>query len=142
MKIKNNDKLVIYLTNNYLNKKNIDVNDIENCFYKIFDILKEKYQMKFNGLYDVNIYIDLKYGIVIELIDQNFNIDYYNQIDMQIKVLNTEFLLKINDLEPFLNSKIYKYNSNYYSDDLKKIEFGELIYNTDKIISHAVKVEI
>ena len=142
MKIKNNDKLVIYLTNNYLNKKNIDVNDIENCFYKIFDILKEKYQMKFNGLYDVNIYIDLKYGIVIELIDENFNIDYYNQIDMQIKVLNTEFLLKINDLEPFLNSKIYKYNSNYYSDDLKKIEFGELIYNTDKIISHAVKVEI
>ena len=39
------------------------LNNIETCFYSIFDILKEKYELKLVGLYDVLIYVDLKYGL-------------------------------------------------------------------------------
>lgn len=142
MKINYGDKLIIYLNNNYLKQKNINVDNIENCFYSIFEILKEKYEFKLSGLYDVDIYIDFNYGIVIEFIKQDIDMNYYDQIDMQIRVIKNDFLIKIDDLEPFVNSKVYKYKNEYYSNDLDKIEFGELIYDTNSIINHSIKVEI
>ena len=142
MKLICSDKLIIYLTNDYIKQKNIEIDNIENCFYNIFDILKEKYNLKLTGLYDVDIYIDINYGLVVEMIKQNLGIDYYEEVDMQIKMINTNFLIEVYDLEPFINSKIYKYKNNYYSSDLKKIEFGKLIYDTSNIFKHAKQVEI
>ena len=142
MKINYGDKLVVYLNNNYLKQKNISSDNIEICFYNIFDILKEKYGLKLIGLYDVDIYIDSKYGLVIELVNQIIDLNYYDQVDIKTKVINNDFLIKIDDLEPFIHDEIYKYKNNYYSNNLKKIEFGELIYNTNNIFKHSTKVEI
>lgn len=143
MKIEFTDKLVIYINNKYLKSKNIIIDDIESCLKRICEILNENYQIKLNGLYNIDVYIDNNYGIILEIEKENLDFDYYfDQVDMQISVHNTKFLLKTNLLDVFCNHKIYLYQHKYYSDFLDKIEMGELVYKTDSILKKAKVIEI
>ena len=142
MKIEYTDKLVIYINNKYLENKNITFNNIENCLKEICESLKESYGIKLKGLYDIDVYIDDNYGTVLEIEKEDLDIDcYFDQIDMQIKIHNSKFLLEINNLDSFYNHKIYIYHNKYYSDYLN-IEMGNLIYKTDNILKKAKVIEI
>ena len=100
MNIKYIDELTfdIYIKKELIN--NIDLNSkecLENYLKKIFKILKNKYKMTIEGLYNVNIYCDKYYGIIIHL--ENENLEYYdcfkNQVDMRIISINTNFLYEV-----------------------------------------------
>lgn len=138
MKIVNDDKIIIYLKNIYLTNKKID--KIENNLKEIFITLRDKYNIQIKGFYIVDIYIDERYGIIIELKKEDIEFDYYEeQIDMKITFHYKKFLLKTNNIERY--KRIYFYNNNYYVDNIDDIEFGEIIYNTDKIISNSKTIE-
>ena len=86
MKIVNDDKLIIYMTNKYLKYKNIDnIDKIEEYFKDIFLILRDNYNILIRGFYNIDVYIDKRYGIILELKKEELDFDYYeDQIDMKI----------------------------------------------------------
>ncbi len=138
----------------FLNKKiNLDKVNLENYFKRIFFKIRDKYNLKMNGYYDINVYTDKYYGSIIEM--ENEDLDYYNyfnQIDMKIKVNEDIFIYKIDydylNQELLKKTKIYKSNDKLYlkiidSSILNKIlEFSEIVYgdNAKKIIKTSEKV--
>ena len=139
MSIKYIDELSfdIYIKKELIN--NIDFNNkehLEKYLKKIFKILKDKYNINVEGLYNVNIYNDKYYGIIIHL--ENENLEYYdcfkNQVDMRIITVNTIFLYKVDDLPKNINKfDIIIKNNNIYlkiKDKLSKLEMMNLLENS------------
>ena len=139
MSIKYIDELSfdIYIKKELIN--NIDFNNkehLEKYLKKIFKILKDKYNINVEGLYNVNIYNDKYYGIIIHL--ENENLEYYdcfkNQVDMRIITVNTNFLYKVDDLPKNINKfDIIIKNNNIYlkiKDKLNKLEMMNLLENS------------
>ena len=79
MNIKFIDDLILDI---YIKKKlidNIDFNSKENLedyLKNLFKILKNKYRITIEGFYDITVYIDKYYGIVLHL--EKEDIDYYD----------------------------------------------------------------
>lgn len=153
------DNIIIYLNKYYT--KNTDFNDknlLEDYFKKLFKKLNKIYDIDINGYFNINVYIDKYYGVIIEI--KKEDLEYYSyfndQIEMQIMIYNdVEFLYLYNDYFDILNmnnNKIYKYNNKYYlklekeisNIELAKIlEFTSIIYSkTDKIIKNKYLVRI
>lgn len=153
MKINFDDnKIIIYLFKNNIKKEDFnDLKYIEEYFRNIFIRLKQIYNIEINGFYNINVYIDNIFGIVLELIEENIEyIDYYDDvIDMKLELHENEFLYHINDVTNIDESNIiYKYNNKYYlkiknKNELYKIlEYTSVVYkDTDIILKHAKKYE-
>lgn len=140
MKILQDDNLILYLKKEYLKIKKIV--DIEESFKEIFEILKEYYNIKINGFYDIDIYKDNKYGIIIVLRKELIDFDYYdNQIDMKLTFHESKFLYEIDDLYKFRNNKIYQYRNKFYID-INYPEFTNVIYDTHDIFKYGKIIEI
>ena len=139
MKIIINDRIIIYLNNEYLKYKNYDISKIEEYFKSIFQTLKYCYNLEIYGYYEIDVYIDKNYGIVIEMEKDDIDFECYDQIDMRVTFHNQKFLYQIEDIE--YNKKIYKYKNKYY---IKKynIEYSIPIYKTDEIFKYAKIIEI
>jgi hypothetical protein len=129
------DNIIVFL-NKYVNK-NVDYNDskvLEVELKNIFDKLNLYYGIKIKGYYDVHIYIDDNYGIIIELIKDDIDyIDYDDIIDMKISINNIKLLYKIEDIFMFNKlGKIYLYKNNLYLEpniyDISLFESSEIIY--------------
>ena len=109
------NKIIVFLNKKLdLDKVNLDI-----YFKKLFLRIKNKYNLELNGYYDINVYIDNNYGSIIEI--ENEDLDYYNyfnQIDMEIKVNKTTFLYEIDyeylDKELLSKSIVYKQNNKLY----------------------------
>ncbi len=145
MKLINKDNKIIVFLNKKINFKQIN---LEKYFTKLFTKFKEYYHLELNGCYNINIYTDEFYGSVIEI--ENEELDYYNyfnQIDMEIKLNNNIFLYEI-DYEYLSkniinNSNIYKLKDKIYlqlknNKDLNKIlEYANIVYG--KKIKYVLK---
>ena len=129
------NKIIVFLNKKLdLDKVNLDI-----YFKKLYLKIKNKYNLELNGYYDINVYIDNNYGSIIEI--ENEDLDYYNyfnQIDMEIKVNKTTFLYEIDyeylDKELLSKSIIYKQNNKLYFKITDKnilnkiIECSKIIY--------------
>ena len=140
----------------FLNKKlDLDKINLENYFKKLFFEIKDKYNLKLNGYYNINVYIDKYYGSIIEMEDEDLDYyNYFNQIDMEIKINKTTFLYEI-DYE-YINKEIlektiiYKLNNKLYFKIIdqsilnKIIECSKIIYddNVREILKISKKVKI
>ena len=147
----NNNKIIIYL-----NKKLILENaKLESYFKKLFLKIKDKYNIKIIGYYNINVYNDKNYGSIIEMENQDLDYyNYFNQIDMEIKINKNNFLYQIDYeyLTKELLSKVnvYKYNEKLYlkildSNIINKIlEFSKVIYGEEinKILKKGKKVKV
>lgn len=152
MKINFDDnKIIIYLFKNNIKKEDFnDLKYIEEYFRNIFIRLKQIYNIEINGFYNINVYIDNIFGIVLELIEENIEyIDYYDDvIDMKLELHENEFLYHINDVTNIDKSNIiYNYNNKYYlkiknKNELYKIlEYTSVVYkDTDIILKYAKKI--
>lgn len=135
----------IYIKRELIN--NIDFKDkvsLENYLKKMFKTLKDKYYIAIEGFYDITIYIDKYYGVVLHL--EKDEMDYYeyfkNQVDMKLSIIDTEFIYKIDDI-PFniLNKiKIFSKNNNIYIklkeqltnlEMMNLLEYSEVTYKKD-----------
>lgn len=147
MKIVNKNKNMII----YINKQELpDINiknkiDLELYFKSLFLKLKDYYNIKLTGSYDITVYQDDYYGIVIELIKNNS--DYYeyfdNQIDMCILIKDKNpFLYKLDDYfalndKIINNAKMFYYNDNIYlelTNNISTRDYNVLIEHSDDII--------
>ena len=135
-----------YIFDIYIKKcliKNIDFNkkeDIEKYLKKTFKLLNNKYKVKIEGFYDITIYIDKYYGIILHL--EKENIDYYdyykNQVDMSLVTIDTNFLYEVDDIPLDIINKInviVENNKIYVTikEELDNLEMMNLIENS-KII--------
>ena len=139
MKIVINDdnNLIIYINKMYL--KDIDFNnnlELEKYFKNILSKLNYYYNITVNGYYELDIYTDPLYGIIIELEKlENDYFDYYDdEVELHIVIHNTNFLYELEDY--FFNFKIknkldyYLYKNHIFVKikmKLNEYEFGNLL---------------
>lgn len=137
--------MTIFLNKYYLKNLNFDIkSDLETYFKNLFLRLNKYYNINITGYYNIDVYIDENYGLIIKLIKEDVQYyDYFdNQIDMRISLKNKKFLYGVNDLFDISNLadfEIYLYNGKYYIDLLennisdidmmKLIEFSDIVYD-------------
>ena len=114
--------------------------DIEKYLKKLFKILNNKYNLVIEGFYNITVYIDKFYGIVLHL--EKEDIEYYeyykNQVDMRLITIDTDFMYEINDIpKDILNKvKVYIKNNNIYliiKKELTDLEMMKLLENSTLI---------
>lgn len=134
------DKIVIYLKKDRVNVDFKDEYRLESFLKKLFICLNDYYDIEIKGYYDVCVYLDNIYGMVLVLKCEDYEFyDYFDkQVDMRIKINKNKFLYKVDDLYSIdLNKyKIYKYLSDIYllpKCKLNNIELGKLIEISDII---------
>lgn len=137
MNIKFTSELILDI---YIKKElidNIDFNskeDLEKYLKKLFKTLKNKYDIVIEGFYDITVYKDKYYGVVIHM--EKDDIEYYdyfkNQVDMRIITIDTEFLYLVDDVPINLLNKvnIIILDDEMYlkiKEELSKLEMMELL---------------
>ncbi len=149
MKIEKYDnKYIIYLNKDY---KKINIKDkinIENDFRELFLNLRKNYNIKLVGYYNIYIYENKYYGLVIEI--ENEDLEYYDyfddELDMKITILeNQTFIYEIlNDSKEILSKyNIIKNKDKLYvklDNDISNIEMGILLENSKIIYKDAVDI--
>lgn len=89
------EKIIVFLKK-IMNVK-FDLEDeekLEQCFKDLFLSLKNRYDLEVNGYYNIEVYPDSSYGMILEI--ENMDVDYYHYfsgIDMKINVLKDSFFL-------------------------------------------------
>ena len=143
MKLTFKDNKIVVFLNKPIKLKEIKSEDY---FRQLFINIETKYDLKLNGYYKINVYMDKFFGSVIEIENQEIDYyDYFNQIDMEIKVIMSTFLYEIN--YEYINKSIldkiiiYKLKDKLYIKILDEsvlnriIEYSKIIYdNSAKII--------
>ena len=143
MSIKYLDSLniVIYLKKEILDNNNFkEKEEIEKYLKKLFKILNNKYEINIEGFYNIDIYIDKFYGVVLHLEKEDFDyFDYFkNQVDMKITVINTSFLYEVDDIPYDILDKfnVIVKNNNIYleiKEELSVLEKMILLENSKLI---------
>ncbi|MBR3898518.1 MAG: hypothetical protein IKJ43_04505 [Bacilli bacterium] len=139
MKIIVDDDITIFLCKDYV--KRIDINNkesIENFIKKIND----NYSINLEGCLDINIYRDIYYGLIINIKKDFDYFDYFkNDIEMNIKIEDSIFLYKIENIDKYLldNMTIYKDKENIYIKPNSKIFLGKIIENSKVIYGDMAK---
>ena len=105
MSIKFNSELVfdIYIKKYLIEDIDFSIkSDIEKYLKKLFKILNNKYNIAVEGFYNITVYIDKYYGIILHL--EKEELDYYeyykNQVDMRLVTVHTDFMYEVDDI-PF-----------------------------------------
>ena len=143
MSIKFNSDLIfdIYVKKYLIESIDFSIkSDIEKYLKKIFKILNNKYNIAVEGFYNITVYIDKYYGIVLHL--EKEELDYYeyykNQVDMRLITVHTDFMYEVDDI-PFdiiKKVKISNKNKNIYltlKEKLTDLEMMKLIENSKLI---------
>ena len=134
--VEDENNLIVFLnksvSENYdlINKKNL-----EDSFRNIFNIIKDRYSLEISGYYDVMMYKDDIYGIILEVQKEPLEyFDYFNQIEMRITISNNDiFLYKIvdNNLNFDINNiNLYIYKGCIYAkalENITSVELGKLL---------------
>jgi len=131
------DELILDI---YIKKElidNIDFNnkdDLQKYLKNLFKILKNKYSVVIEGFYDITVYVDKFYGVVIHM--EKDDIDYYdyfkNQVDMRIITIDTSFLYLVEDIPNDLINKVdvIIIDKDIYlkiKEELSKVEMMKLL---------------
>ena len=145
--VSNEDDFTIYLIGN--NFGSIDIKDyVKNIVLKTKDRIK-KY---ISGYYEVKVYINNSYGMILE-IKKESDFDFFKDfIELDINIEDSTMYFKFKDYFAIVNkSNINYYDDNYYInvDKLNKkelltlSEFGNIVYGKeiDKIEKKLSKIK-
>lgn len=155
-----NEKIIVYLKKTAID--NFDLTDeekLEQYFKDLFLSLKKRYDLEVNGYYNIDVYADKYYGMILEI--ENMDADYYRYfsgIDMKINVLkDSSFLYEIDfeclekiDLRKFIcyqeNDKIYLQIKDVVDDIAlgSILEYACIVYGdrTRDILKYSKKVKL
>ena len=129
--------ILVKIYKSYLNNFDIyDKEKIMDLFKGIFIKVKKKYNL--SGLFDVDIYVNESYGMIIEIRNVYF---YDNESDIKIKVhLDSVFLIEIFNHEILDYDEVYYYKDKFYGI-YKNVCDRNIIYkNTDIIMSNGMQI--
>jgi hypothetical protein len=136
MKIKYIDEDIfdIYIIKDRI--KNVDFNsdkELEKYLKRLFKVLKNDYRIDIEGFYDVCIYIDKYYGIVIHMEKEKLEYyNYYKEIDMRITIKESIFLYQIDNY--IKNKKIHIIDNNMYLEITNSNDLIKVIENCNNIL--------
>ena len=137
------DKVVIYLIGKNIKLENSSIKEL---LTNIFDVLVNDYDFEINNNYNINIYINEVYGIIVELINEEI-IKKEDTVHINLNVMNDKlFLYEIDDPLKYINSEIYYYDDKYYLNvkkmDINLLEYNTVIYDDTvyKILGRGVKI--
>ena len=135
--------IIVYLLDN--NKYNED-SDIKKILINVFDNLEKYYNITFTTDYNLELYINRYYGMILE-IKENENLVYDDIVNLKLNVLrDTLFLYEVDDPLEYINYEIYYYNDKFYvnakREDIDLIENSNLVYGdiVYKIIGRGIKI--
>lgn len=135
------DKIIIYMINK---KVNDDLNDIKKLLFDVFDYLFDNYEIDKESNYEIKIYINNLYGVIIEMIKLK-NESNINKIGLTI-LRDKLFLYEVDDPLNFLDNEIYYYNNKFYLNpkkmDINLYEYATLIYDdlVYKVLGRGIKI--
>ncbi len=137
------DKIIVYLLDN---KKYNEDSDIKKMLIKVFDNLEKYYDITFTSDYNLDLYINRYYGMILE-IKENEDFIYDDIVNLKLNVLrDTLFLYEVDDPIEYINYEIYYYNDKFYvnakREDINLIENSNLVYGdiVYKIIGRGIKI--
>ena len=134
MKIKSSsEKISVFIY------KNIDV-DINDYVKKLVLKLKKKYKLDIFGFYTVNVYLNNKFGAIIDIVKEE-DIDFFvDLLDLKVNVFkDSPIYLKFDDYFILSRDDVCFYNNNYYilidkltyNEFIKVSEFCDFIYGSE-----------
>ena len=135
--------IIVYLLDN--NKYNED-SDIKKILINVFDNLEKYYNITFTTDYNLELYINRYYGMILE-IKENEDFIYDDIVNLKLNVLrDTLFLYEVDDPLEYINYEIYYYNDKFFvnakREDINLIENSNLVYGdiVYKIIGRGIKI--
>ena len=135
--------IIVYLLDN---KKYNEDSDIKKILINVFDNLKKYYNITFDSDYNLELYINRYYGMILE-ITENENFIYDDIVNLKLNVLrDTLFLYEVDDPLEYINYEIYYYNDKFYvnakREDINLMENSNLVYGdiVYKIIGRGIKI--
>lgn len=135
--------IIVYLLDN---KKYNEDSDIKKILINVFDNLKKYYNITFDSDYNLELYINRYYGMILE-ITENENFIYDDIVNLKLNVLrDILFLYEVDDPLEYINYEIYYYNDKFYvnakREDINLIENSNLVYGdiVYKIIGRGIKI--
>jgi hypothetical protein len=155
-----NNSFILYLNKYYTKDLNFeDEHHIEKYFKQIFIKLKQYYHLDIYGYYNIKVYVNDVYGIIMEA--TKLNSDYFkiynSKVDMKIVIeINSLVLYEIEDyflIDLFKEDikNIFYFNYKYYFTIDKNIninkynllmEYSRLVYadEVNKILTCAIEL--
>jgi len=156
----NLNSMIVYLNNKYLKKIDFDLkNNVEQQFKRLFVKIKNIYNIEMNGYYEVVVYLNDLYGMIIEIEkdDDEYVKLFGDTVDMKITFkFDCSIYYKLDEYKTFDidNYNLYYYNDNFYlelnnntkfsySEYLNLIENSVIVYGSElkKIKNNAIKVK-
>lgn len=144
MKLIIDESITFFLDKVYI--QNLDLTNqsmLEKKLIKLINKIQNKYNIDLYGYYNVFIYKDSNYGLIIDMQKEELEyLDYFNnQIELNIEVIEDSFLYKIEDIfeisKKLLNKFIiYKNGDTIYlkaSKTLNNLELGIILENGEII---------
>ena len=109
--------ILAFFNQGYIKQVNFnDKNNVEKFLKKFIISIKNKYNLKLSGIYDVKVYIDEIFGVflLLEKIDSLF---YGESIDFKVSIIkNCRFYYKTSEFDIIKGcSNIYFFNNSYYT---------------------------
>lgn len=135
--------IIVYLLDN---KKYNEDSDIKKILINVFDNLEKYYNITFTSDYNLELYINRYYGMILE-ITENEDFIYDDIVNLKLNVLrDTLFLYEVDDPLEYINYEIYYYNDKFYvnakREDINLMENSNLVYGdiVYKIIGRGIKI--
>ena len=135
--------IIVYLLDN---KKYNEYSDIKKILLNVFDNLEKYYNITFTSDYNLELYINRYYGMILE-IKENEDFIYDDIVNLKLNILrDTLFLYEVDDPLEYINYEIYYYNDKFYvnakREDINLIEDSNLVYGdiVYKIIGRGIKI--
>ena len=135
--------IIVYLLDN---KKYNEDSDIKKILINVFDNLEKYYNITFTSDYNLELYINIYYVIILE-IKENEDFIYDDIVNLKLNILrDTLFLYEVDDPLEYINYEIYYYNDKFYvnakREDINLMENSNLVYGdiVYKIIGRGIKI--
>ena len=135
--------IIVYLLDN---KKYNEDSHIKKILINVFDNLEKYYNITFTSDYNLELYINRYYGMILE-IKENEDFIYDDIVNLKLNVLrDTLFLYEVDDPLEYINYEIYYYNDKFYvnakREDINLMENSNLVYGdiVYKIIGRGIKI--
>lgn len=135
------DMLILFLNRVYIQSLDFsDKESVQKYMKQLLSKLRNKYDLEFDGYYEMTLYLDMNYGVIIEVKKEELEyLDYFsNQIEMNTKVIEGSFLYEVSNFDENFMEKfwVYKLKDKIYlraKDNISNIEMG-IILESAKII--------
>jgi len=137
VKIKNDKFITLYINKKLIEIDLKDKKELESYIKRMIVLLKKKNIDMLSGLYIARVYINDKYGIIVEL-ELLEELEFFKDMyDLKMIIFdNSDIYLEFDDLYNENKRMIY-YNNHFYLnlelvyDDFRIYEFSRLVYGDE-----------